>query len=46
MDCVDEKRIESAFYYPKSKPQTCVGIKRNTVETQYLCGFAAFGEVF
>ena len=27
VDYVDEKRTESAFYYPISKPETRVGVK-------------------
>lgn len=41
VDYLDKKRIESAFYYPKSKPDTRVGIITPNAKTQELKGFAS-----
>ena len=46
VDCVDEKRTESAFYHPISKPETRVGIMKTIPETRYLSGFPGFLFVF
>ena len=39
VDYLDEKRIESAFYNPKSKPKTWVGIISEPSETRINTGF-------
>jgi len=39
MDYSDKKRIESTFYYPKSKPDTRVGMKSKTAQTRMNTGF-------
>ena len=41
VDYVDKKRIESAFYNPKSKPKTWVGVIPKTPETRMNTGFFA-----
>jgi len=46
-DYLDEKRIESTFYYPKSKPDTRVGIKDQSprvIELHDSGGFSSYGE--
>ena len=41
VDYLDKKRIESAFYNPKSKPKTWVGVIPKTPETRMNTGFFA-----
>ena len=41
VDYLDEKRIESAFYNPKSKPKTWVGMTLETAQTRMNIGFFA-----
>ena len=37
VDYLDEKRIESAFYNPKSKPKTCQGIVIDCEGLKVIC---------
>ena len=37
VDHLNEKRIESAFYNPKSKPKTCQGIVIDCEGSKVIC---------
>ena len=43
MDYLDEKRIESAFHNPKSKPKTWVGIIPERLKSLENAGLLGYG---